>query len=105
MTKHIKIEFTVKENQYKDYENIIQELLNNLIDIGIYDTDIKELNSNFEDYILGSLEEIDSICIGADSPDANTLMKKDPKTACEYMYSDIAEICNIVTDIQKFIGG
>jgi hypothetical protein len=105
MDKHIKIEFTVNQEQYKDYENIIQELLNNLIDIGIDDTDIKELNSNFEDYILGSLEEIDGICIGADSPDANTLMKKNPKKACEYMYSDIAEICNIVTDIQKFIRG
>ena len=42
MNKHIKIEFTVNQEQYKEYENIIQELLNNLVDIGIYDTDIQK---------------------------------------------------------------
>jgi hypothetical protein len=42
MTKHIKINFTVKQDQYKDYEYILDDFLNSLEQIFIYDTVVKE---------------------------------------------------------------
>ena len=42
MTKHIKISFTVTAEQYKEYENILEDFLNNLEEIFIYDTEVKE---------------------------------------------------------------
>ena len=42
MTKHIKINFTVTAEQYKEYENILEDFLNNLEEIFIYDTEVKE---------------------------------------------------------------
>jgi hypothetical protein len=42
MTKHIKINFTVNQDQYKDYESILDDFLNSLEEIFIYDTVVKE---------------------------------------------------------------
>lgn len=42
MTKHIKINFTVNQDQYKEYESILDDFLNNLEEIFIYDTVVKE---------------------------------------------------------------
>lgn len=42
MTKHIKIGFTVDKDQYKDYEKILSDFLNNLEEIFIYNTVVKE---------------------------------------------------------------
>lgn len=44
MTKHIKINFTVTAEQYKEYENILEDFLNNLEEIFIYDTEVKEFD-------------------------------------------------------------
>jgi hypothetical protein len=42
MTKHIKINFTVNQDQYKEYESILDDFLNSLEEIFIYDTVVKE---------------------------------------------------------------
>ena len=44
MTKHIKISFTVQTEQYKEYENILDDFLNNLEDIFIYDSEVREFD-------------------------------------------------------------
>lgn len=43
-----------------------------------------------------ALEEIQSICIGADSPDAQERTQSDPKTELEYCQKDLSAISNIV---------
>ena len=45
------------------------------------------------------LEEIQAICIGADSPDAIALGEKDPKKELELCRMDISAISNIVEEI------
>lgn len=42
MIKHIKINFTVNQDQYKDYESILDDFLNSLEEIFIYDSVVKE---------------------------------------------------------------
>lgn len=42
MNKHIKINFTVNQDQYKEYESILDDFLNNLEEIFIYDSVVKE---------------------------------------------------------------
>ena len=42
MNKYIKIGFTVTAEQYKEYENILDDFLNSLEDIFIYDTEVRE---------------------------------------------------------------
>lgn len=42
MNKHIKINFTVNEDQYKEYESILDDFLNSLEEIFIYDSVVKE---------------------------------------------------------------
>lgn len=56
-----------------------------------------------EDYhaLVGYLEEIDAITIGADSPDANKLANKNPYKAIKDMTADMAAISNIVTKIME----
>ena len=44
MTKHIKINFTVTTKQYKEYESILDDFLNSLEEIFIYDTEVRELD-------------------------------------------------------------
>lgn len=44
MTKHIKINFTVNQDQYKEYENILDDFLNSLEEIFIYDTEVREFD-------------------------------------------------------------
>ena len=44
MTKHIKIGFTVQAEQYKEYESILEDFLNNLEEIFIYDTEVREFD-------------------------------------------------------------
>ena len=44
MTKHIKINFTVNQDQYKDYESILDDFLNSLEEIFIYDTEVREFD-------------------------------------------------------------
>ena len=44
MTKHIKISFTVTAEQYKEYENILDDFLNSLEEIFIYDTEVREFD-------------------------------------------------------------
>ena len=47
------------------------------------------------------LEEIESITIGADSPDANELAKKNPKKAIKLMEQDMAAISKLITKINE----
>ena len=44
MNKHIKIGFTVTAEQYKEYESILEDFLNNLEEIFIYDTEVREFD-------------------------------------------------------------
>ena len=44
MTKHIKINFTVNQDQYKEYESILEDFLNSLEEIFIYDTEVREFD-------------------------------------------------------------
>lgn len=44
MNKHIKINFTVNQDQYKEYESILDDFLNNLEEIFIYDTEVREFD-------------------------------------------------------------
>ena len=44
MTKHIKINFTVQAEQYKEYESILDDFLNSLEEIFIYDTEVREFD-------------------------------------------------------------
>ena len=44
MTKHIKISFTVQTEQYKEYESILEDFLNNLEEIFIYDSVVREFD-------------------------------------------------------------
>lgn len=60
-----------------------------------------EISKEEYDALVGYLEEIDAITIGADSPDANELAKKNPKQALEDMTADMAAISEIVTKIME----
>lgn len=44
MNKHIKIGFTVTAEQYKEYESILEDFLNSLEEIFIYDTEVREFD-------------------------------------------------------------
>ena len=57
-----------------------------------------------EQTIIEMLEEIQSICIGADSPDAQERTKTDPKTELENCQKDLSAISDIVEKIQQTIG-
>lgn len=50
------------------------------------------------------LGEIQSICIGADSPDANTLGNQDPAKELQNCRADLSAISNIVEQLQLMIG-
>lgn len=50
------------------------------------------------------LGEIQSICIGADSPDANTLGDQDPAKELQNCRADISAISNITEQLQLMIG-
>lgn len=45
------------------------------------------------------LEEIQAICIGADSPDANKLGKEDPAKELENCRKDLSAISNIIEEL------
>ena len=49
------------------------------------------------------LEEIQAICIGADSPDAIDHGERDPIEELQCCREDIAAISNIVEEIQKLL--
>lgn len=50
------------------------------------------------------LGEIQSICIGADSPDANTLGEQDPAKELQNCRADLSAISNITEQLQLMIG-
>lgn len=60
-------------------------------------------NINEEDlfHILDYMDEIDSICIGADSPNALNEIKYCPQQACENMQKDITTISNLSDKIYE----
>ena len=53
------------------------------------------------DRITELLEEIQAICIGADSPDAIERGKRDPIEELQYCREDLSAISNIVERIQE----
>lgn len=63
------------------------------------DIDVELPNKLFE-----LLEEIQSICIGADSPDANTLGDQDPAKELQNCRADLSAISNITEQLQLMIG-
>lgn len=54
--------------------------------------------------LFEQLEEIQSICIGADSPDANTLGEQDPAKELQNCRADISAISNITEQLQQTLG-
>lgn len=50
------------------------------------------------------LGEIQSICVGADSPDANTLGEQDPAKELQNCRADLSAISNIAEQLQLMIG-
>lgn len=61
--------------------------------------------NNLTNKQIEQLEEIQAICIGADSPDAITLGKKDPSKELKLCRMDISAISNIVEQILNGKGG
>ena len=59
---------------------------------------------NRENLVIGILEEIQSICIGADSPDAQERTQSDPKTELENCQKDLSAISNLAEKILYTIG-
>lgn len=54
--------------------------------------------------ILEKLEEIQAICVGADSPDAIQHGEDDPLEELQCCREDLGAISNIVEQIQQMIG-
>lgn len=63
------------------------------------DIDVKIPRKMYE--LMG---EIQSICIGADSPDANTLGEQDPAKELQNCRADLSAISNITEQLQLMIG-
>jgi hypothetical protein len=57
--------------------------------------------NNKTDFVLKKLEEIQAICIGADSPDAIDNGKRDPINELQNCREDISAISNIVEQITE----
>lgn len=55
--------------------------------------------NNKADFVLKKLEEIQAICIGADSPDAIDNGQRDPINELQNCREDISAISNIVEQI------
>jgi hypothetical protein len=55
------------------------------------------------DKIIEKLEEIQAICIGADSPDALNNGEKDPIAELQCCREDIAAISKLTEEIQELI--
>ena len=55
------------------------------------------------DKIIERLEEIQAICIGADSPDAIENGKTNPEQELQYCKDDITAISGIVEEIQELL--
>lgn len=83
--------------------DIMNEIYNYTCGDGYYilETDI-EVDIPRKMYEL--LGEIQSICIGADSPDANTLGDQDPAKELQNCRADLSAISNIVEQLQLMIG-
>lgn len=54
--------------------------------------------------LFEQLEEIQSICIGADSPDAHEHAERDPIEELQCCREDISAISNITEQLQLMIG-
>lgn len=54
--------------------------------------------------IIEMLEEIQAICVGADSPDANTLGEQNPEKELQNCRADLSAISNITEKILTTIG-
>lgn len=83
--------------------DIMNEIYNYTCGDGYYilETDI-EVDLPHKMYEL--LGEIQSICIGADSPDANTLGNQDPAKELQNCRADLSAISNITEQLQLMIG-
>ena len=57
-----------------------------------------------EHKLFEQLEEIQSICIGADSPDAHEHAERDPIEELQCCQQDLGAISNIVEKIQSTLG-
>lgn len=57
--------------------------------------------NNKLDFVLKKLEEIQAICIGADSPDAIDNGQRDPINELQNCREDIGAISNIVEEITE----
>ena len=64
----------------------------------------KQLDKDTDRKLYEKLEEIQAICIGADSPDAHEHAERDPIEELQCCQQDIGAISNIVEEIQQMIG-
>ena len=56
------------------------------------------------DFVISKLEEIQAICIGADSPDAIEHGQRDPIEELQCCREDIAAISNLVEQLTIILG-
>lgn len=83
--------------------DIMNEIYNYTCGDGYYilETDIEV---DIPHKLYEKLEEIQAICVGADSPDANTLGDQDPVKELQNCRADLSAISNIVEQLQLMIG-
>ena len=83
--------------------DIMNEIYNYTCGDGYYilETDIEV---DIPRKLYEKLEEIQAICIGADSPDAHEHAERDPIEELQCCQQDIGAISNIVEEIQQMIG-
>ena len=83
--------------------DIMNEIYNYTCGDGYYilETDIEV---DIPRKLYEKLEEIQAICVGADSPDAHDHAERDPIEELQCCQQDIGAISNIVEEIQQMIG-
>lgn len=96
-------------NYIYDAMNLALELIDDRFDPVEHTDEFKIRNKldkaigKFQDWydnITEKLQEIQSICIGADSPDANEHAERDPIEELQCCQQDIGAISNITEEIQ-----
>lgn len=83
--------------------DMMNDICNYTCNYGYYilETDIE---FDMPDKIYESLEEIQAICVGADSPDANTLGDQNPVQELQNCRADLSAISNITEQLSIMIG-
>ena len=100
-----------KKENWDDIGNLrvgtMIDIMNDLINYNApycYYIDETDVDVDIPRKMYELLGEIQSICIGADSPDANTLGDQDPAKELQNCRADLSAISNITEQLQLMIG-